>query len=214
MLNRIFVVFCLIGFIVSTAISCSAATWTVTALGDDVEMQTEWDFRDITFTFENNTLSLNTSWIGTWPGSSCEGWELLSAGRWAVCGTIDESGYLLPDQYATFDIENNGGHVRWAQDTPSGYVAPLLLGHSFIGDGSATYSNRIYENIIDSTDGTLVLRDYLPMRLDEQDFYTADQYTFYATNPASVPEPSGISVLIPSILGLAGALRHRASKKK
>lgn len=205
---RLSVILCIL-FSFLTASVCLGATWNLAALSDNTE--TEGDFKDITFTFENNTLALNTEAIATWPGSSCEVWQVIFSGNWAVCGTVDGSGNLISDTYATFDINGNGGHINWAQNTPSGYVAPLLIGYSFTGDGSVTYTNRIYDNVIDTTNGTVVLRNYLAMRLDEQDFYTHLDHAFYATYP-TVPEPGSIITLMSGLIGLVGVISRNKAR--
>lgn len=168
---------------------------------------------DITFTFKNNHLTLNNSAVHTPAGSSYQGWFVHLMGQWAVMGTIDQSGDLLPDPYATFD--NQGWRIQWSPNTPTGYVAPLLLGYSFNGDGADNYEGYwldegTYERHPNgqSATGTLVLKEYT--YYPREYAYTKLSNTFYTTNP--VPEPSSLAALGLAISSAATTLIMRRRK--
>ena len=176
---------------------------------DPWEEPSEGGPRAIIFTLANDTLSLNTTGISTGGGgSSTRVWELLFSGNWAAFGTIDSSGSLVPDLYATFLYDGHGGRVQWARNTPFGYTAPLMLGSSFIGDGAATYYDYSYsEPTGRSTRGTLVLWSSLARRPLEDDTYTARSHTFYVVS--NIPEPSSVLALFCGLVCLAGAALRR-----
>ena len=165
---------------------------------------------DITFTFENNCLSFNNEFMGTSGGSSHQDWHLLTVGSWAVAGTIGEAETLMADPYATFVYGWHGGHIQWAANTPSGYVAPLLLGYSFDGDGAVSYEGYwtdeiTYERFPNgmSATGTLVIQEYT--RSTQEYAYTNLSHTFYASY---VPEPSSFIALACGLAGLGGLIRR------
>lgn len=120
----------------------STQTWTVATMYfymPDYSISIEFTLSD------DDVLTLNRTSICTpWSGSSSECYILHISGNWAVCGSVDgETGDLIPDPYATFEYGDTGtevrGKVTWAPDTPPGYTCPLLLGHTFNGDGAASY---------------------------------------------------------------------------
>ncbi|MBI2844407.1 MAG: hypothetical protein HYX78_13500 [Armatimonadetes bacterium] len=209
-------IFCLAAlFAVSGTTSSYAGSWTVFELAP-WEEPGEGGPRNIVFTFENNVLSLNTEAVSVGSGgSSTQVWQLLNSGSWAAIGSVDGSGDLVADPYASFVTNGFGGYVEWSPDTPTGYTAPLLLGHSFNGNGAATYQSYSFgEPVGEPVSGTLTLWSYLPRRELEDDTYTPVGHTFYASNVAgsvpAVPEPLGIVALISGLVGLAGiAFRSR-----
>ncbi|MDI7277469.1 MAG: hypothetical protein QME94_15940, partial [Anaerolineae bacterium] len=104
--------------------------------------------------------------------------------------------------------DGHGGRVQWAPNAPFGYIAPLMLGNPFIGDGAATYYDYSYsEPTGRSTRGTLVLWSSLARRPLEDDTYTAKSHTFYVVS--NVPEPSGVLAIFCGLVGLAGAALRR-----
>lgn len=187
--------------------ACSAESWTLESVASQSGTRT------ITFTFENNELSLNSSDI-------LRGWTfvreytLLLAGDWAVCGYIDGSGVLHRDPYASFiyNANRDGGHISWT-NRPAGYSTNLLLGYSFNGSqpGNYTgYQSYPYNGVITTFPGTpvsgnLVIKDYYYSSPDAATTvdYLPMQHTF------SVPEPSTILAVISCLIGI-GVLKRRA----
>ena len=174
---------------------------------------------DITFTFDNTHLSLNSSKIATVGGSSSMEWTLLFSGIWAVCGTIDESGNYTADPYASFTAHDQGGSIEWKAGTPSGYATQLILGGSFIGDGASTYVSQWGEPICE-VKATLALNTHPSIWGAEYNLYEAASHTFLTqyspVSPAMVPEPMGLLTLLTGAISIAGfgfrARRNRVSE--
>lgn len=174
----------------------------------------EWSPTQMVFTFDGGRLTINTSTISEDSGSGTESWTLLFSGDWAVLGTIDDSGSLVPDSYATFVYDGYGGYVDWVADTPSGYIAPLLLGASYIGDGAMTYEEYAeYQPTGYTVTGGIVLWNNLPMRQGERELYTALGHTFYADSSVQVPEPAGILAMLTGLSGFLGLMVRRRTGK-
>lgn len=195
----------LILLVMLTASSIYADTWTVFEMDPSWTPSDEYCPRDLTFSFTDGRLSLNSraTSIGG-GGSSTHVWELVFSGNWAAVGTIDESGNLVRDPYATFVQEGYGGYIDWASDTPYGYTAPLLLGCLFNKDGAMTYRNFADGKPVgDPITGTLVLWDHLALRPLEYDTYIRQSHEFSAT---FVPEPSSMATLSLAVSGLCTAL--------
>jgi len=172
---------------------------------------------DITFTFDNTHLSLNSSKIVTVGGSSSMKWELLFSGSWGVCGTIDDSGSYTPDPYASFKADGQGGSVEWKAGTPSGYATQLILGGSFTGDGASTYVSQWGEPISEVT-GTLALNTHPSIWGAEYNLYEAVSHTFVSqygpmSPPPMVPEPMSLLTLLTGAISIAG-FGFRARKRR
>lgn len=163
----------------------------------------EWGPTDITFTFEDNQLSLNTHAVQTVGGSSAIRWELMFSGEWAVCGSIVDN-QLIRDPYATFiPSDNHNGSVQWAENTPVGYSTHLLLGADFEGCGKRSYT-PLYGGIRGAPiSGTLVLMEAPAFRADYYYKYWKEAEGFAAYAPSmAVPEASSLALALPGILGL------------
>ncbi|MEN6372374.1 MAG: PEP-CTERM sorting domain-containing protein [Armatimonadota bacterium] len=188
-----------------------ADTWTVFQMDPSWTPSDKYCPRDLTFTFSDGRLSLNSRATSTGGGgSSTHAWQLLFSGSWAATGTIDNSGSLVRDPYATFNYDGYGGHIDWASDTPSGYTAQLLIGYRFNGDGAATYQNYEGEQPVgEPVMGTLVLWDYLALRPLEDDLYTLQNHAFTVT---AIPEPSSLPALGIVLSGLGATIIKKKRK--
>ena len=80
---------------------CCADTWVVATISTDA-----WLADNITFSNEGGKLLLSNSYIYQPGGSSSWSRTLFLAGRWGVCGTVQD-GALIPYLYAHFVIDNN-----------------------------------------------------------------------------------------------------------
>lgn len=162
---------------------------------------------DITFTFDNTNLSLNSAKIVTVGGSSSMKWTLLSSGSWGVCGTIDESGNYTADAYASFTAHDQGGSIEWKAGTPVGYTTQLILGGSFTGDGASTYVSQWGEPICE-VKATLALNTHPSIWGAEYNLYEAASHTFLTQyspmSPPLVPEPMGLLTLLTGAISIAG----------
>lgn len=159
----------------------------------------------MSFSFDNNHLSLNSSRVWTVGGSSAMTWSLLFSGNWAVCGTIDEFGAYVPDSYATFESDGQGGYVRWASNTPGGYQTNLLVGMPFEGDGATAYTSRWGSPLGDVT-ASLVLNTHPSIWGPNYNLYEPVSHSFSAacTPTPAAPEPSGLISLIAGGMSLLG----------
>lgn len=169
---------------------------------------------EIAFTLHNGMLSLNSDTIATVGGSSSTTWKLLFSGNWAVSGTVDESGSYAPDPYAKFVASGQGGHIEWAENTPIGYSAPLIVGASFAGDGASSYTSQWGRPISDVT-ATLALNSHPTFWGPEYNLYDSVGHTFYAAyaqGAAPVPEPTGMLTLLTGAVSLAG-FAHRTRRR-
>ncbi len=190
-----------------------ASAWTVFAYDGDNPVASGLP-SDITFTFDNTRLSLNSSRIVTVGGSSSMTWTLLFSGNWGVCGTIDDSGNYTPDPYASFKADGQGGSIEWNADTPSGYATQLILGGSFTGDGGSTYTGQWRMPIGEAT-ATLALNTHPSIWGAEYNLYLPESHTFVAEyRPAvAVPEPTGMLTLLSGAISIAGfGFRARRSR--
>ena len=217
MTRKLSVLFCIAALGLAWSASFAAATWTVFSVPEVYWSRIpDWSPRDITFTLDSDILSLNTQAIGTDSGSSSVAWKLMFSGDWAVFGSVDPSGALTRDPYASFNYDGLGGSISWATNTPDGYTAPLLFGYDFTGNGATTYSEYAGgEPSGVETTGTLVLKEYLPMRSHEQDIYTAQSHDLNSGNivyVSNVPEPPALVAMLCGIVGLAGTLLRRGEK--
>ncbi|MEN6521726.1 MAG: PEP-CTERM sorting domain-containing protein [Armatimonadota bacterium] len=197
-----------------TVSAVHADTWTVFRMDPSWEPSDEYCPRDLTFTFSGGRLSLNSTATSTGGGgSSTHTWQLLFSGNWAVAGTIDETGSIIRDPYATFIYDKHGGYINWASDTPSGYTTQLLLGYRFDGDWAETYQNYEYEQPFgEPVTGTLVLWDYLVRCPLENDIYTPQNHEFSVT---AVPEPSSIGILGFAVWGLGTvSIRKKQQRRR
>lgn len=192
---------------------CAAESWVVFQVPDVyLDLIPAGSPTAMIYTLENDLLTLNTNSITAESGSSTKSWTLLLSGTWAAFGTVDSSGVLTPDPYATFVPDGYNGFVRWVANTPSGYTAPLLLGWRFVGHGAATYEEYVdYQPDGVLTTGTIVLWSHLPLRPHEQDIYTAESGVLTATN---VPEPGGFLALMTGFVGLAGLVIRRRRRRR
>jgi hypothetical protein len=203
-MQRIAVVLCVIALALTLGQAASAENWTVFQ-ADENEVSGE--ISAIIFTLDKNILSLNTPGLTERAGSSAENYELLFSGTWAACGTVDGSRNFVPDPYAKFVMDGYGGSVVWADGTPKGYSAPLMLGCSFKGDGAAEYQNALGYEPADKVKGTLVVWDSLPMFPGAREVYNPVDHTFKVVHSVPAPEPSGIAaVLVTAVTALAGGL--------
>jgi hypothetical protein len=134
-------------------------------------------------------------------GSSASYWDLCFYNIWAACGTISPSLDLAADPYASFA----NGFVRWASDTPDGYVAPLMLGAMFNGNGAV---GRGGDNYSPTQYGTIFLEKMWMGGYGHS--YTPLSHKFLVTY-AAVPEfSSSLPALLTALVGVAGlALRGR-----
>ena len=182
----------------------SADTWTAFSY-DGGNPLADGSPADMIFTLDNNHLILNSSKITTMGNSSAMTWTLLFSGDWAACGTIDESGDYIPDPYASFVQEGQGGDIQWANHTPVGYQAPLMLGRRFDGDGAATYTSRWGEPI-GEVSASLVLNTHPSIWGSEYNLYEPVMHTFAASYlpDQAVPEPSGLLSLFAGGISLLG----------
>ena len=182
----------------------SADTWTAFSYGGGNPL-TDGSPADMVFTLCSNHLSLNSSKITTIGNSSAMTWTLLFSGDWAACGTIDGSGDYIPDPYASFVQEGQGGDIQWANHTPVGYQAPLMLGRRFVGDGAATYTSR-WGAPIGEVSASLVLNTHPSIWGSEYNLYEPVMHTFMATYPPvqAVPEPTGLLSLFAGGISLLG----------
>lgn len=164
---------------------------------------------DMTFVLGDTGLSLNASHVVSWGGSSSDTYDLLFSGQWAVTGQI-VGGTLMPDSYATFAVTGPGsGYIEWASNTPTGYVAPLVLGGVFGGDSAATYRDFFLGDYGETVTGTLVVVNYpTKMPQDAQDYWRVS-HTFYVTSP--VPEPPSLLAFVCGLVGL-GRMARRSRK--
>ena len=148
----------------------------------------------------------NVGGSGTWRR------EPLLTESWATAGTIHGSGNLIPDPYAVFNVQDSGGHIDRAVDTPFDYSSSLLLGHRFNDDGAATYYDIEYEQPTGrSTTGSLVLWSCLAIRILEDVGHTG-----HNQDPPAIhtPEPAGILAFFCGAAALSGFLRRARSRHR
>lgn len=201
----------LFAFIILTCSQLNADTWTAFNY-DGGNPVANGSPSQMAFTFNNNRLSLNSSRIWTVGGSSAMTWTLLFSGSWAACGTIDESGAYIPDVYASFEADGQGGYVRWAGNTPEGYRTRLLVGVPRTGDSAAAYTSR-WGSPIGEIRASLALNTHPSIWGSDYNLYESVSHSFSAAYMPvqAVPEPTGLLSLFAggvSILGF-GMKRNR-----
>ena len=165
----------------------------------------------MSFTFDNNRLSLNSNRIWTVGGSSAMTWTLLFSGSWAALGTIDESGAVIPDVYANFEADGlGGGYVRWASNTPAGHSTTLLVGVPFEGNGAAAYTNR-WGSPIGEVTASLALNTHPSVWGSNYNLYDPVSHSFSAAyEPVqAVPEPTGLLSLLAGSISIMGFMTKK-----
>jgi hypothetical protein len=197
----------LFAFIIIACSHLSADTWTPFAYDGGNPLATGSPSQ-MSFTFGNNHLSLNSNSISTVGGSSAMTWNLLFSGNWAVCGTIDESGAYVPDLYASFETDGQGGYVRWANNTPDGHLTSLLVGMPFEGDGATAYTSR-WGSPLGEVTASLALNTHPSLWGSNYNLYEPVSHSFNAAYSAvhpmaAVPEPSGLISLLAGGISLLG----------
>lgn len=201
-------------FIMLTCSQLSADTWTAFTYDGGNPLATGSPSH-MSFTFDNNLLSLNSSSIRTVGGSSAMTWNLLFSGNWAVCGTIDEFGAYVPDVYASFEADAQGGYVRWAGNTPDGYQTRLLVGMPFEGNNATAYTSQ-WGSPIGEVRASLALNTHPTIWGSNYNLYESVSYSFTAaytpiTAATPVPEPTGLISLLAGAVSMMGfrAKRNR-----
>lgn len=197
----------LFAFIIFASARLCAETWTAFTY-DGGNPLASGSPSQMSFTFDNNRLSLNSNRVWTLGGSSAMTWNLLFSGSWAACGTIDENGAYVPDAYASFEADGLGGYVRWASATPSGYHTNLLVGTPFAGNGAAAYTST-WGSPIENVSASLALNTHPSMWGSDYNLYEPMSYRFSAAYTsvqavAAVPEPIGLVSLLVGGISMLG----------
>ena len=196
-----------------TLTAAQATTWQVAhwghnapGLGWDEETSAWFDFDGRHMTVGGQIWRSVNDIETTTPIDPIAQGQVFLYGTWAVCGSVANN-VFTPDPYATFVITAPGyGYVSWSANTPSGYVAPVVMGALFAGCGSGTppYSS-VTGTIFGHREGwSGDFGQYIEYEANEK----KGPYTFYATAPL-IPEPASILALVCGLGGVIALNRYR-----